>query len=72
MDAAVRHAVHCVGLPITTAVIAAATTPATVLGIADRTGSIHPGKDADIVIASDRLRVEAVLARGAVTHGALP
>ncbi|WP_425550693.1 N-acetylglucosamine-6-phosphate deacetylase [Actinoallomurus liliacearum] len=72
MDAAVRHAVHCVGLPITTAAIAAATTPATVLGIADRTGSIHPGKDADLVVLSDRLRVETVLRRGAVVHGNLP
>ncbi|MEV5711052.1 N-acetylglucosamine-6-phosphate deacetylase [Actinoallomurus sp. NPDC052274] len=72
MDAAVRHAVHCVGLPITTAAIAAATTPATVLGIADRTGSVHPGKDADLVVLSDRLRVETVLRVGAVVHGSLP
>ncbi|GAB3961552.1 N-acetylglucosamine-6-phosphate deacetylase [Actinoallomurus acanthiterrae] len=71
MDAAVRHAVHCVGLPITTAAIAAATTPATVLGIADRTGSIPPGKDADLVVLSDRLQVETVLKRGTVVHGEL-
>ncbi|HEV2780032.1 MAG TPA: N-acetylglucosamine-6-phosphate deacetylase [Actinophytocola sp.] len=72
MDATVRHAVRCVGIPIVDAAIAAATTPATVLGIADRTGSIRPGKDADLVILSDRLRVDAVLARGAVVHGTLP
>jgi N-acetylglucosamine-6-phosphate deacetylase len=72
MDAALRHAVKCVGLPITTAAIAAATTPAALLGVADRTGSIHPGKDADLVILSDRLDVEAVVRRGAVVHGRLP
>lgn len=72
MDAAVRHAVRCVGIPIVDAAIAAATTPASVLGIADRTGSLHPGKDADLVILSDGLRVTTVLARGAVVHGALP
>jgi N-acetylglucosamine-6-phosphate deacetylase len=71
MDAALRHAVWCVGLPITEAAIAASSTPATLLGIADRTGSIHPGKDADLVVLSDRLQVTAVVARGATVHGAL-
>jgi N-acetylglucosamine-6-phosphate deacetylase len=69
MDAAVRHAVHCVGLPITAAATAAATTPATLLGIADGTGSIRAGKDADLVILSDRLLVDAVIARGTLVHG---
>ena len=69
MDATLRHAVRCIGLPIHTASIATSTTPATVLGIADRTGSIQPGKDADLVILSDELRTETVIARGAVVHG---
>lgn len=71
MDAALRHAVHYVGLPITEAAIAASTTPATLLGIADRTGSIQPGKDADLVVMSDRLQVTAVVARGTTVHGTL-
>ncbi len=72
MDAALRHAVHCVGLPITEAAVAASTTPATLLGLADRTGSIRPGKDADLVVMSDRLQVMAVVARGTTVHGTLP
>jgi N-acetylglucosamine-6-phosphate deacetylase len=72
MDAAVRHAVRCVGLPIHRAAIAAATTPAAVLGIADRTGSLHPGKDADLVVLTRQLRVHTVMTRGGVTHGTLP
>jgi N-acetylglucosamine-6-phosphate deacetylase len=72
MDAAVRHAVRCVGVPITDAATAAATTPAALLGIADRTGSIQPGKDADLAILSTDLRTEAVIARGALVHGTLP
>ncbi|MEQ7123474.1 N-acetylglucosamine-6-phosphate deacetylase [Actinopolymorpha sp. B11F2] len=72
MDAALRHAVRCVGIPITDAAIAAATTPATLLGIADHTGTIAPGKDADLVVLSDRLEVETVMARGTPVHGALP
>lgn len=72
MDASLRHAVRCVGLPITVAAIAAATTPATLLGIADQTGSIQPGKDADLVVMSDSLHVQAVIARGNLLHGMLP
>jgi N-acetylglucosamine-6-phosphate deacetylase len=72
MDAAVRHAVRCVGMPINHAAIAAATTPAAVLGIANRTGSLHPGKDADLVVLTSQLRIQAVIVRGSVTHGTLP
>ena len=72
MDAAVRHAVRCIGLPVHHAAIAAATSPATVLGIAHRTGSLHPGKDADLVLLNDEFGIEAVLARGQVVHGTLP
>jgi N-acetylglucosamine-6-phosphate deacetylase len=72
MDAAVRHAVRCVGLPVHEAAIAAATSPAAVLGIGERTGSLHPGKDADLVVLDDRLHLETVLVRGRVVHGALP
>jgi N-acetylglucosamine-6-phosphate deacetylase len=71
MDKAVRHAVRCVGLsPVDTA-IAAATTPARLLGMGDRTGSLHPGLDADLVVLDDALRVRAVLVAGAVVHGTL-
>jgi N-acetylglucosamine-6-phosphate deacetylase len=72
MDAAVRHAVDQVGLPLMQVATAAATTPARLLGIADRTGSITAGKAADLVILNEDLHVAAVLADGAVIHGTLP
>jgi len=72
MDAAVRHAVRCVGIPITDVAASAASTPAGVLGIADRTGTIHPGRDADLVVMSDGLLVNAVIRRGRTVHGTLP
>jgi N-acetylglucosamine-6-phosphate deacetylase len=72
MDAAVRHAVRATGLPIAEVAVAAATTPARVLGIADRTGSIAPGTAADLVVLDDDLRIRAVLAGGALVHGDLP
>lgn len=71
MDATIRHAVRCVGLPLVDAARAAATTPATLLGLGHRTGSLQPGKDADLVVLSERLTVEAVVSRGVVLHGTL-
>ena len=50
--------------------------PAEILGIADRVGSISPGKDADLVVLSAhpfdvaRSRVEVVLIGGEVVHRA--
>jgi len=64
MDAALRHAVRCVGLPVVAAARAAATTPATLLGLGERTGSIQPGKDADLVLLGEALTVDAVISRG--------
>jgi N-acetylglucosamine-6-phosphate deacetylase len=72
MDAAVRHAVRCVGIPLPQVAAATATTPANLLGIADRTGSLQPGKDADLVVLGRGLEVEAVVIRGTLRHGALP
>ena len=51
---------------------AASTTPARVLGIGDRVGSIEPGKDADLVVLDHDLRVEAVMSGGVwITSGRL-
>ncbi|MFI6390584.1 amidohydrolase family protein [Nonomuraea sp. NPDC050540] len=41
------------------------------LGLGERTGSIEPGKDADLVVLTDDLRVRTVIAHGAVVHGTL-
>lgn len=65
MDQALRRAVVAVGLPIEVAAAAAATTPARVLGIDDRCGSIARGKDADLVLLDDDLVVRRVMSRGA-------
>jgi N-acetylglucosamine-6-phosphate deacetylase len=71
MDAAVRHAVLRVGLPMVDVAAAAATTPARLLGLGDVTGSVAPGLAADLVVLDADLRVRAVLADGAVVHGEL-
>lgn len=63
-DEALRRAVHIVGLPLATASAALSANPARVLGIADRTGSIAAGLDADLVVLDDALTVQRVMARG--------
>jgi N-acetylglucosamine-6-phosphate deacetylase len=72
MDAAVRHAISVTGLPVTDVAASAATTPATLLSIADRTGSLSPGKAADLVVLDDDLQVRLVLAGGVPVHGIVP
>jgi N-acetylglucosamine-6-phosphate deacetylase len=64
MNAALRRAVQEVGIPMEDAVTAASSTPARAIGIGGRTGSIEPGKAADLVVLDDDLEVVAVMAAG--------
>lgn len=64
MDHAVRRAVVDCGLPIGVVARAAATNPATVLGLADRCGAISAGLDADLVAFDDDLRLQRVMIAG--------
>jgi N-acetylglucosamine-6-phosphate deacetylase len=63
MDGAVRHAVS-VGVPLPSALAAATSTPARVLGLGDEVGSIRPGARADLVVLDRRLEVRHVLRGG--------
>ncbi|MCA2224434.1 N-acetylglucosamine-6-phosphate deacetylase [Nonomuraea aurantiaca] len=65
MDVAFRRAVREVGLTLSEAVQLTSLTPARVLGVADRAGSIAVGKAADLVVLSDELEVAGVMKRGA-------
>lgn len=64
MQAAVRHAVLGVGLPIEVAAAAAATNPARLLGLSAERGSIAPGLRADLVVLDEQLAVERVMVGG--------
>ena len=59
----VRHAVAA-GLPVTAVAAAASTTPARVLGLADRTGALRPGLDANLVVCDEEFRLRAVMRQG--------
>ena len=55
-----------VGVSLPAAVRMASLTPATVIGFADRKGSIAPGKDADLVIFDDGFRPLHVIIGGQI------
>ncbi|MEX2969479.1 N-acetylglucosamine-6-phosphate deacetylase [Streptomyces sp. C184] len=64
LDRAFRRAVTVDGLTVDQAVQALSATPARLLGIDDRTGSLSYGKDADLVVLDAAYAVVGVMRRG--------
>ena len=60
MDRAYKFAVEKAGLSLADASKLTSLTPATLLGVADKKGSIEPGKDADFILMDERLQVVQV------------
>jgi N-acetylglucosamine-6-phosphate deacetylase len=58
-----RHAIAA-GLLVPDVAAAASTTPARILGLADRTGALRPGLAADLVVCDDDFRPRAVMRQG--------
>jgi N-acetylglucosamine-6-phosphate deacetylase len=52
-------------LPVTEVVRAVSATPARLLGVDGRVGSIEEGKDADLVVLDESFRVAGVMRKGA-------
>jgi N-acetylglucosamine-6-phosphate deacetylase len=65
MARALRTAVELCGVAVEDAARMASTTPAELLGIADRKGLLAAGRDADVAILDPDLSLAGVLARGA-------
>ncbi|MGW4224912.1 N-acetylglucosamine-6-phosphate deacetylase [Streptomyces bauhiniae] len=64
LDRAFRRAVTVDGLPVTDVVRALSANPARLLGMADRVGSLEPGKDADLVLLDADFALKGVMRRG--------
>ncbi|NJP66018.1 N-acetylglucosamine-6-phosphate deacetylase [Streptomyces spiramenti] len=64
LDRALRRAVTVDGIGVADAVRALAGTPARMLGVDDRVGSVEVGKDADLVVLDDGFRVVGVMRKG--------
>jgi N-acetylglucosamine-6-phosphate deacetylase len=64
LDRAVRNMVNLGGASLPQAVQMASHNPAQILGLDSRKGSIDPGKDADLVLFDDEIRVRGVFIGG--------
>ena len=67
-DRLVRTMITQADTPLTEAVRMITNTPASILGIAGRKGSLVPGKDADIVIFDDDIQVQTTIAGGKIIY----
>ncbi|MFC1806005.1 N-acetylglucosamine-6-phosphate deacetylase [Planctomycetota bacterium] len=68
MNRAVRNACRLLGLSLREAVQMATINPARVVGAASRMGSLETGKEANLVVLDDRLRVRLTFVRGRPVH----
>lgn len=64
MDRCLRNAVHLMEAPLEEALRMVSATPASILGVAHRKGSLAPGKDADVVILDSDLQVTHTIVIG--------
>ncbi len=64
----VRNMVQLADVSLLDAVRMASTTPARIMGVDARKGSLAPGKDADIVIFDDQLTVHATVVNGQLVY----
>lgn len=65
-DRLVRTIVQQAEVPLLDAIKMMATTPARIMGVQDRKGSLTVGKDADIVLFDEDIRVSTTIVRGKV------
>jgi N-acetylglucosamine-6-phosphate deacetylase len=68
-DRLVATMVREAGVPLAEAVRMLTHTPARVMGIADRKGSLEPGRDADLVVFDQEFRVGLVMVEGEIRLG---
>lgn len=67
-DRLVRNMVQLAEVPLADAVRMITTTPAAIMGVADRKGSLMKGKDADIVIFDEHIRILKTIVKGKVIY----
>jgi N-acetylglucosamine-6-phosphate deacetylase len=67
-DRLVRTMVKMAGVPLLDAVRMATKTPASILGIGQRKGSLTPGKDADVVIFDENIEIQQTIVKGRVVY----
>jgi N-acetylglucosamine-6-phosphate deacetylase len=71
-DRLVRNMIQLADVPLLHAIQMITTTPARIMGVQDRKGSLMAGKDADIVLFDDNITVKTTLVGGNVIFNSLP
>ncbi len=71
MDRLIRTCVQQAGIPLADACRMASESPARIMGIFDRKGSIEKGKDADIIMLDDNLQLIFVMQMGRIVRNEL-
>jgi N-acetylglucosamine-6-phosphate deacetylase len=71
-DRLVRTMVQVAGVPLPEAVRMMTATPASILGVENRKGSLAPGMDADLVIFDDQVHVSATIIGGRIVFMEAP
>ncbi|MGZ3873362.1 MAG: N-acetylglucosamine-6-phosphate deacetylase [Mucilaginibacter sp.] len=67
-DRLVRNMIALADVPLTDAVQMAALTPAAIMKISDKKGSLEPGKDADILIFDEEINIDMTIIGGKVVY----
>jgi N-acetylglucosamine-6-phosphate deacetylase len=67
-DRLVRNMIHLAGVPLTDAIRMITSTPARIMGISHKKGSLAKGKDADIVIFDENINIQETIIKGKVIH----
>ena len=67
-DRLVRNMITMANVPLLDAVRMASTTPARIMGVSDRKGSLAKGKDADVVIFDENINVGMTMVGGKVIY----
>jgi N-acetylglucosamine-6-phosphate deacetylase len=69
-DRLVRTMIQMAGVSITDAIRMITMTPASIMKISDRKGSILPGKDADIVLFDEDISIHTTMIKGKIVYQA--
>ena len=67
-DRLVRNMIQLADVPLCDAVRMMTSTPAAIMGVADRKGVLAPGKDADSVLFDDQINVSLTIAGGRIVY----
>jgi len=67
-DRLIRTMIKLANIPLLEAIQMITTTPADIVGVANKKGSLMPGKDADIVIFDDDITIQTTIIKGKIVY----